>query len=97
MRRLALWALVFCVFAQFGGCKSSTVSEVALAAPPQTRPRMRGSRDYIFCARRDLSARKWESRSMATSRFGRQGVLFLFRQTAGTVPDSLRESDLDGL
>ena len=39
MRRLALWALVFCVVAQFGGCKSSTVSEVALEAPPQTRPR----------------------------------------------------------
>ena len=39
MRRVVLWALVFCVVAQFGGCKSSTVSEVALAAPPQTKPR----------------------------------------------------------
>ena len=39
MRRLVLWPLVFCVVAQFGGCKSSTVSEVALEAPPQTRPR----------------------------------------------------------
>ena len=34
-----LWALVFCVVAQFGGCKSSTVSEVALEPPPQTKPR----------------------------------------------------------
>ena len=39
MRRVVLWALVFCFVAQFGGCKSSTVSEVALAAPPQTKPR----------------------------------------------------------
>ena len=39
MRRVVLWALVFCVVAQFGGCKSSTVSEVALAPPPQTKPR----------------------------------------------------------
>ena len=39
MRRVVLWALAFCVVAQFGGCKSSTVSEVALEAPPQTRPR----------------------------------------------------------
>ena len=39
MRRVVLWALVFCVVAQFGGCKSSTVSEVALAARPQNKPR----------------------------------------------------------
>jgi hypothetical protein len=40
MRRVALWTLVFCVVAQFGGCKSSTVSEVAPEAPlVQTRPR----------------------------------------------------------
>jgi Protein of unknown function (DUF2846) len=39
MRRVVLWALVLCVVAQFGGCKSSTISEVALAAPPQTKPR----------------------------------------------------------
>jgi hypothetical protein len=39
MWRVVLWALVLCVVAQVGGCKSSTVSEVALAAPPQTKPR----------------------------------------------------------
>src|SRR6267142_2270206 len=39
MRRLVLWALVFCLVAQFGGCKSSTVSEVALEPPPQSKPR----------------------------------------------------------
>jgi hypothetical protein len=39
MRRLVLWALVFCLVAQFGGCKSSTVSEVALQPAPQSKPR----------------------------------------------------------
>jgi hypothetical protein len=35
MRRFVSWALVLCLVAQFGGCKSSTVSEVALESPPQ--------------------------------------------------------------
>jgi hypothetical protein len=39
MRRLVVWALVFGLVASFGGCKSSTVSEVALQPPPQTKPR----------------------------------------------------------
>src|SRR5215213_7935041 len=39
MRRVVVWALVFGLVAPFGGCKTSTVSEVALEAPPQTRPR----------------------------------------------------------
>jgi hypothetical protein len=39
MRRVVVWALVFGLVAPFGGCKSSTVSEVALEPPPQTRPR----------------------------------------------------------
>jgi hypothetical protein len=39
MRRLVLWALVFCLVVQFGGCKSSTVSEVALEPQPPSKPR----------------------------------------------------------
>ena len=39
MRRVVVWALLFGLVASFGGCKSSTVSEVALEPPPQTKPR----------------------------------------------------------
>jgi hypothetical protein len=39
MRRFVVWALLFCLVAPFGGCKSSTVSEAALEPPPQTKPR----------------------------------------------------------
>ena len=98
MRRVVLWALVFCVVAQFGGCKSSTVSEVALAAPPQTKLwDSRCSRDYIFLREKGLVGTEVGIRARwQAGRFGSHGVLFLFRKTAGTVPHSLRQFDLDG-
>lgn len=44
MRRFVLWALAFCLVAQFGGCKSATVSEVAAEASAQPQSRQRDGR-----------------------------------------------------
>jgi hypothetical protein len=39
MRRFVLCALAFCLVAQFGGCKSATVSEAAIEPQPQSKQR----------------------------------------------------------
>jgi hypothetical protein len=39
MRRFVSAALLLCLFAQFGGCASSTMSDAAAEPQPQSRPR----------------------------------------------------------
>jgi hypothetical protein len=98
MRRLVVWALVFGLVASFGGCKSSTVSEVAFDPPPQSRPRdARLARLYFLREKGLVGAEvgiKVDGKPVGSVT---KGFLFLFRKTAGTIPDSLRRSDHDGL